>query len=49
MAVGKVTFGYGRFTAEQVTNAFSGVISVGYKLFDGISVYSNEDLTGEVY
>lgn len=47
--IGMGTFGSDRFTPEQVSNAVSGAIRVGYRLFDCASVYGNEDLIGQVF
>ena len=47
--IGMGTFGSDRFTPEQVSNAVSGAIKAGYRLFDCASVYSNEDQIGEVF
>ncbi len=48
-AVGMGTFGSDRFTSEQISNAVYGAIKVGYRMFDGASVYGNEPQIGEVY
>lgn len=48
-AIGMGTFGSDRFTAEEISNAVAGAIKVGYRMFDGASVYGNEDLIGKVY
>lgn len=47
--IGMGTFGSDRFSAEQVSAAVAGAIRLGYRLFDGASVYGNEDLIGNVY
>lgn len=47
--IGMGTFGSDRFTAEQVSNAVSGAIRCGYRMFDCASVYGNEDLIGKVF
>ena len=46
-AVGIGTFGSDRFTAEQVSEAVLGAISVGYRHIDCAAVYANEHLIGE--
>src|SRR5690554_6015878 len=48
-AIGMGTFGSDRFTPEQVSNAVSGAIRVGYRLFDCAAVYGNEDQIGKVF
>ncbi len=47
--IGMGTFGSDRFTAEDIANAVRGAAALGYRLFDGASVYGNEDLIGKVY
>ncbi len=47
--VGMGTFGSDRFTSEQISAAVYGAIKVGYRMFDGASVYGNEVAIGEVY
>jgi len=47
--IGMGTFGSDRFTAEQISAAVAGAIRSGYRLFDGASVYGNEELIGNVY
>lgn len=47
--VGMGTFGSDRFTPEQVSNAVSGAIRAGYRMFDCASCYGNEDQIGEVF
>ena len=48
-AIGMGTFGSDRFTAEDIASAVRGAAKLGYRLFDGASVYGNEDLIGKVY
>lgn len=47
--IGMGTFGSDRFTPEQISNAVRGAVEIGYRLFDGASVYGNENQIGEVY
>ncbi len=47
--VGMGTFGSDRFSAEDISKAVAGAIEAGYRMFDGASVYGNEDLIGDVY
>lgn len=47
--IGMGTFGSDRFSAEDIANAVKGAAKLGYRLFDGASVYGNENLIGEVY
>ncbi|CUU49493.1 MULTISPECIES: aldo/keto reductase family protein [Clostridium] len=47
--IGMGTFGSDRFSAEDIANAVKGAAKLGFRLFDGASVYGNEDLIGEVY
>jgi alcohol dehydrogenase (NADP+) len=47
--VGMGTFGSDRFTAEDIAHAVKGAAKLGYRLFDGASVYGNENLIGKVY
>ena len=47
--IGMGTFGSDRFTPEQVSQAVSGAIKAGYRLFDCASVYQNEALIGQVF
>ena len=47
--IGMGTFGSDRFTPEQVSNAVSGAIRAGYRLFDCAAVYGNEELIGKVF
>ena len=47
--IGMGTFGSDRFSAEDIANAVKGAARLGFRLFDGASVYGNEDLIGEVY
>lgn len=47
--IGMGTFGSDRFSAEQVSNAVSGAIEVGYRLFDCAACYENEDQIGQVF
>ncbi|GMQ64304.1 aldo/keto reductase [Vallitalea maricola] len=46
-AVGLGTFGSDRFTANQISDAVLGAISVGYRHIDCASVYENEKEIGE--
>lgn len=46
-AVGLGTFGSDRFTADQISDAVLGAISVGYRHIDCASVYENEKEIGE--
>lgn len=48
-AIGMGTFGSDRFSAEEIAKAVKGAAKLGYRLFDGASVYGNEDLIGKVY
>jgi len=47
--MGMGTFGSDRFSPDQVADAVSGAIDVGYRMFDCASVYGNEDLIGKVF
>ncbi len=47
--IGMGTFGSDRFNAQQISDAVAGALRVGYRLFDGASVYGNEVEIGEVY
>jgi alcohol dehydrogenase (NADP+) len=47
--IGMGTFGSDRFSAEDIANAVKGAAKLGFRLFDGASVYGNEDLIGDVY
>jgi len=47
--IGMGTFGSDRFTPAQVSQAVSGGIDAGYRLFDCASVYQNEPLIGQVF
>ncbi|MGV8981467.1 aldo/keto reductase family protein [Clostridium sp.] len=47
--IGMGTFGSDRFSADDIANAVKGAAGLGYRLFDGASVYGNEDLIGKVY
>lgn len=47
--IGMGTFGSDRFSAEDIANAVKGAAKLGFRLFDGASVYGNEDLIGKVY
>jgi len=47
--IGMGTFGSDRFSAEDIACAVRGAAKLGYRLFDGASVYGNEDLIGKVY
>lgn len=47
--IGMGTFGSDRFTAEQISSAVEGAVRCGYRLFDGASVYENEDQIGRVF
>lgn len=47
--IGMGTFGSDRFSAEDIAAAVKGAAKLGYRLFDGASVYGNEDLIGQVY
>lgn len=47
--IGMGTFGSDRFTAEDIANAVKGAAQLGFRLFDGASVYGNEELIGNVY
>jgi alcohol dehydrogenase (NADP+) len=45
-AIGLGTFGSDRFSGEQIAEAVTGAISVGYRHIDCASVYGNEHLIG---
>ena len=47
--MGMGTFGSDRFTPDQIADAVSGAIDVGYRMFDCAAVYGNEDLIGDVF
>lgn len=47
--IGMGTFGSDRFTPEQVSDAVSGAIRCGYRVFDCAACYGNEDQIGEVF
>ena len=47
-AIGLGTFGSDRFSAEEIAEAVSGALEVGYRHFDCASVYENEDRIGPV-
>lgn len=47
--IGMGTFGSDHVTPEQVSDAVSGAIRCGYRLFDCASVYGNEDRIGKVF
>ncbi len=47
--IGMGTFGSDRFGAEEVAAAVKGAAEIGYRMFDGASVYGNEELIGNVY
>ena len=47
--IGMGTFGSDRFSAEDIAAAVKGAAKLGFRLFDGASVYGNEDLIGKVY
>lgn len=47
--VGMGTFGSDHFSAQDIAAAVQGAARLGYRLFDGASVYGNEDLIGQVY
>lgn len=47
--VGMGTFGSDHFSAQDIAAAVKGAARLGYRLFDGASVYGNEDLIGKVY
>ncbi len=47
--IGMGTFGSDRFTAEDISAAVEGAARIGFRLFDGASVYGNEELIGESY
>ncbi|MDR2939865.1 MAG: aldo/keto reductase [Clostridiales bacterium] len=47
--IGMGTFGSDRFSPAEVSNAVSGAIKSGYRLFDCASVYGNEELIGKVF
>ena len=47
--IGMGTFGSDRFTPAQVSEAVSGAIRCGYRLFDCAAVYGNEQLIGKVF
>ena len=46
-AVGLGTFGSDRFSGEQIAEAVSGAVDVGYRHIDCASVYGNEHLVGQ--
>lgn len=47
--IGMGTFGSDRFSGEDIANAVKGAAKLGYRMFDGASVYGNEELIGKVY
>ena len=47
--IGIGTFGSGRFTPEQVSEAVYGAIRAGYRLIDCASIYGNEDKIGNAF
>jgi diketogulonate reductase-like aldo/keto reductase len=47
-AIGLGTFGSDRISAEEVAQAVSGALEVGYRHFDCAAVYGNEDRIGKV-
>jgi alcohol dehydrogenase (NADP+) len=47
--IGMGTFGSDRFSVEQVSEAVSGAIRCGYRLFDCASIYGNEKQIGTVF
>lgn len=47
--IGMGTFGSDRFSAEDISAAVEGAAEIGFRLFDGASVYGNEHLIGESY
>ena len=47
--IGMGTFGSDRVTPEEVAQAVTGGIRVGYRLFDCAACYGNEDRIGEVF
>jgi diketogulonate reductase-like aldo/keto reductase len=47
-AIGLGTFGSDRVAADEVAQAVSGALEVGYRHFDCAAVYDNEDRIGEV-
>ena len=47
--IGMGTFGSDRFSAEDIALAVKGAAKLGFRLFDGASVYGNENLIGKVY
>ncbi len=47
--IGMGTFGSDRFTSAEISSAVYGAIKVGYRMFDGASVYGNEKEIGNVY
>jgi len=47
-AIGLGTFGSDRVSANEVAQAVSGALEVGYRHFDCASVYGNEDRIGQV-
>ena len=47
-AIGLGTFGSDRVSAEEVAQAVSGALEVGYRHFDCAAVYGNEDRIGQV-
>lgn len=48
-AIGMGTFGSDKYGAEEVSNAVSGAIECGYRLFDCAACYGNEHLIGEAF
>ena len=46
-AIGLGTFGSDKYSGEQVAEAVTGAIEIGYRHIDCASVYSNEELVGE--
>ncbi|GKX27900.1 aldehyde reductase [Vallitalea longa] len=48
-AIGLGTFGSDRFTADEISDAVLGAISVGYRHIDCASVYENEKEIGEAF
>ncbi|MBR4832502.1 MAG: aldo/keto reductase [Butyrivibrio sp.] len=47
-AVGLGTFGSDKYTPDQIANAVTGAVKVGYRMLDCASVYQNEDQIGKV-
>lgn len=47
--IGMGTFGSDRFSGEDIAKAVKGAAALGYRMFDGASVYGNEELIGKVY